>query len=76
MNIRDKLLYMPKVDDVLMEPATGSYAVVLSLLKSTPTHVKLKWSDIKPPVITPIAKLRTRLITDELMLVRKSDEQD
>lgn len=75
MDIREKLLYMPKIDDVLMEPSTGDYAVVVNLLKKIPTHVKVQWSTVKDvPTVTPIAGLRTKLITDQLILVRKSDE--
>ena len=70
MNAMEALRYMPQKDDVLMEVKTGNYAVVKEDAKKT--HVKLYWSDDRnPPMLIPIAHIRSSLIKEELVLARK-----
>ena len=75
MNPMKALRYMPKKDDVLMEPSTGCYATVDEDVEKN-THVRLIWSDHRTPdnIKTPIARIRSSLITESLILVRKEDE--
>ena len=75
MNPMEALRYMPKKNDVLMEPSTGSYATVDEDVEKN-THVRLIWSDHRTPenVNTPIARIRGSLIAERLILVRKHDE--
>ena len=75
MNPMEALRYMPRKDDVLMEPSTGSYATVDEDVEKN-THVRLIWSDHRTPdnIKTPIARIRSSLIAEKLILVRKDDE--
>ena len=75
MNPMEALRYMPRKNDVLMEPSTGSYATVDEDVEKN-THVRLIWSDHRTPenVMTPIARIRGSLIAERLILVRKHDE--
>ena len=75
MNPMKALRYMPRKNDILMEPATGCYATVEEDVEKH-THVKLLWSDSRKSedTLTPIAHVRTDLITEKLILVRKTDE--
>jgi hypothetical protein len=75
MNPMKALRYMPKKDDVLMEPSTGCYATVDEDVEKN-THVRLIWSDQRTAenIKTPIARIRSSLITESLILVRKEDE--
>ena len=75
MNPMEALRYMPKKNDVLMEPSTGCYATIEEDVGKV-THVRLVWSDHRTPenVKTPIARIRTSLIAEKLILVRKDDE--
>jgi len=72
MNPMKALRYMPQKNDVLMEPATGHYATVEDNVEKH-THVKLMWSDSRKgeETMTPIAHVRSDLITEKLILVRK-----
>ena len=72
MNAMEALRYMPQKDDVLMEVKTGNYAVVKEDNKEKSMNVKLYWSDDRsPPMLTPIAHIRSSLIKEELILARK-----
>jgi len=75
MNPMKALRYMPRKDDVLMEPDTGQYAVVEEDVEKN-THVHLAWSDSRSSetLKTPIAHIRERLIKGWFILVRKTDE--
>ena len=75
MNPMEALRYMPRKNDVLMEPSTGSYATVDEDVEKN-THVRLIWSDHRTPenIKTPIARIRSSLIRERLILVRKDDE--
>ena len=75
MNPMKALRYMPKKNDVLMEPETGEYAVVEEDVEKN-THVHLAWSDSRTGdgLKTPIAHIRDNLIRGWLILVRKEDE--
>ena len=75
MNPMKALRYMPRKNDVLMEPSTGCYATVEEDVEKK-THVKLMWSDSRTgdTLKTPIAHIRDELIKGWLILVRKDDE--
>ena len=75
MNPMKALRYMPRKNDVLMEPDTGAYATVDEDVEKT-THVHLAWSDSRTgeSLKTPIAHIREKLIKGWLILVRKTDE--